>query len=201
MLEAQRLRLERTLFPGDVPGQVHMKVFGEGKRLVIESLRVPLLSTIISTNNLPKNKAVDYGNLTKWPQEYRYFVCVIRATATAYRPPMTTATRPVDSINESIYRFTLDNYSRPYNELGYGFVEFINRRSIISSAGRKCPDSEGVPIIIHGLDNTGWKITVELYGLYPTTHGEPGRIGNSSGSSKDHHEKSVLVSIYIYIYI
>lgn len=195
-MESQRLRLEHTICPG-VDG-LFLKPQNEGKKLVIESLRVPILSSITGVMNSAKSKAdCASGNLTKWPLEYRYFVCVVRASSTVYRPPMATATRPVDAVNESIYRFTLDDPLRPYNEIGYGYVEFINRKNIVSSAGRKCPDAEGAPIIITGLDDSGWKITVELYGLYPIIPGESVRNASGSGSSKDHQEKSVLVSINI----
>lgn len=195
-MESQRLRLEHTLCPGF--DRLFLKAQDEGKKLVIESLRVPILSAVTGVMNLTKSKAnCVSGNLTKWPLEYRYFVCVVRASSTVHRPPIVTATRPVDAVNESIYRFTLDDPPRPYNELGYGYVEFINRKNTLSSAGRKCPDAEGAPIIITGLDDSDWKITVELYGLYPIVTKESGRSVSSSGSSKEHNEKSVLVSINI----
>ncbi|VVC41109.1 PH domain-like [Cinara cedri] len=184
VLEVQRLRYEHHLSPTGIAGGFRFRPPGNGKRLVIDSLRIPLLTAV--RNCSTKNKS-DPKTLTKWPQEIRYFVCVVRATATVYRPPITTATRPLDAIKESIYRFTVGNRI-PYNELGYGYVEFIIKPN--SSSGRRYPDAEGAPIIIDGLDNSGWKITVELYGLYPTASNV------SSGNDKEHHEKSVLDKLW-----
>lgn len=189
--EAQRLRVERKL----LPGQKYTKIHGNGKTLVIESLRVPILSAMVSGGN----KGME--NLTRWSGGYRYFVCAIRAAATAHRPPMTSATRPVDAVEESVLRFSVDTASALHGDDGssFGYVEFITKKQIKNSSGRKCPmptEAEGAPIMIHNLDDGGWKITIELYGLSPTAvTGEHEH--NSNSKERDSHEniKSVLVSV------
>jgi len=194
--EAQRLRVERTLLPGGTDR--HLKIQGNGRTLVIESLRVPILSAVATSNN----KVTE--NLTRWPGGYRYFVCAIRAAATGHRPPVTSATRPVDAIEESLLRFSGgSSVARCDNDgVEFGYVEFITKTQIKLYAGRKWPvptEAEGAPIMINGLDDEGWIITIELYGLSPTAAtGEPDH-HNGSNNSKEHdgHEniKSVLVSI------
>jgi len=197
--EAHRLRVERTLLPGGIHKE--LMIHGNGKTLVIESLRVPILSAVVSRTN----KGTE--NLTRWPGGYRYFVCAIRAMATGHRPPVTSATRPVDAVEESVIRFSADN---PYayqsnNGIDFGYVEFITKKQIKFSGGRKCPmptEAEGAPIMVHGLDDEGWKITVELYGLSPTavTGEHDLHHGNINSKEHDGHEniKSVLVSVKRY---
>lgn len=206
MREAQRLRVERTLLPGRATNGKfnHLKISGEGKTLVIESLRVPILSALISVGSNKTKYTSNEGteNLTRWPGGYRYFVCVVRAAATAHRPPMTAATRPADSVEESMSRFSLDSVHHGDDGIGYGYVEFITKKQVKNSSSRKCPmptESEGAPIMIKGLDDGGWKITVELYGLSPTSTGEHDHHINNC-NSKEHdgpeNNKSVLVSVY-----
>lgn len=211
--EAQRLRVEQTLLPSNNGGKQfkHLKVCGEGKTLVIDSLRVPILSAVFSGGNNNKakhNTNEEIENLTRWPGGYRYFVCAIRAVATAYRSPVTAATRPVDAIEESLLRFSVDN-RHGNDETGYGYVEFITKKQVKSSGGRKCPvpsESQGAPIMINGLDDGGWKITVELYGL-PQVAGEYDHQINNGKEHDGHENRSVLVSIdcwlffYWYIYL
>lgn len=202
--EAQRLRVEHTLLPGGITGRRFnpLNVGSKGKTLVIESLRVPILSALISggSNNKTKytpNEGTE--NLTRWPGGYRYFVCAVRAAATTHRPPMTAATRPADSVEESMSRFALDSARRGDDGIGYGYVEFITKKQLKSSSSRKCPmptESEGAPIMIKGLDDGGWKITVELYGLSPSATGEYDHHINSNNKEHDKHEnRSVLVSV------
>lgn len=208
MLEAQRLRVEGTLLPDGVLGKRdrHPKTVGEGKTLVIESLRVPILSSVISSsNNKNKFSAIEgMENQTRWPGGYRYFVCVVRAVATAHRPPMTVATRPADALEESVRRFSIDVHCND-NGINYGYVEFITKKHVKNLGSKKCAlpsASEGAPIMINGLNEEGWKVTIELYGLSPTATGD--LENQNSHSGKDHYDthgnKSVLVSIqYKYI--
>lgn len=166
---------------------------------------MPILSAVFNGGNNIKSKHNTNNegmeNLTRWPGGYRYFVCAIRAVATAYRPPVTAATRPVDAVEETLLRFSLDNqYGN--DETGYGYVEFITKKQKKSSGSRKCPmpsESQGAPIMICGLDDGGWKITVELYGLPQVAIGEYDHSNN--GKEHDGHEnRSVLVGInYIFI--
>lgn len=185
--EAQRLHVERTLVPGSIGKKNirNLKNRGDGKTLVIESLRVPILMALNSGGNY-KNKKINTNerieNMTRWSGGYRYFVCAIRAAATVQRPTMTAVTQPVDVIEESVRRFSADIISRRGDdEIGYGYVDFITNK----------------PIMVHGLDEEGWKITIELYGLSST---ETGGLNHHSGSrnikENDCHEnsKSVLVS-------
>jgi len=201
VLEAQRLRVERTLLPDGVLGKRdrHPKPVGAGKTLVIESLRVPILSSVISSgSNKNKFSAIEgMENQTRWPGGYRYFVCVVRAVATAHRAPMTIATRPADALEESVRRFSIDAHCND-NGINYGYVEFITKKHVKNSGTKKCAlpsASEGAPIMINGLNEDGWKVTIELYGLSPTATGDL----ENQNSGKDHHDthenKSVLVSI------
>lgn len=203
MREAQRLRVERTLLPGGIPDKSnrHLNIVGNGKTLVIESLRVPILSSVINSgNNKSKYSAIEgMENQTRWPGGYRYFVCAVRAAATLGRPPMTAATRPADALEESVRRFSVDTYCSD-DGISYGYVEFITKKQVKSSSTRKCvipSEAEGAPIMINGLDNNGWKVTVELYGLSPTATGDlEHHNSNSTNKEQDTHEnKSVLVSI------
>lgn len=150
------------------------------------------------------NKGTEH--LTRWPGGYRYFVCAIRAVATGHRPPVTSATRPVDAIEESVLRFSTGGNlvtNRGNGGIDLGYIEFITKKQIkISAVGRKCPmptEAEGAPIMIHGLDDEGWKITIELYGLSPTAATGEHDHHSGSNNSKEHdgHEniKSVLVSL------
>lgn len=189
--EAQRLRVECTL----LPGERSKKIYGNGRTLVIESLRVPILSPMVNGGN----KGTD--NLTRWSGGYRYFVCAIRAAATSYRPPVTSATRPVDAVEESVLRFSVDSTTVCDDASSSGYIEFITKKQIKSSGSRKCPmptEAEGAPIMIHNLDGR-WKITIELYGISPTTVTGEHESHYSSGNNKEHdsHEniKSVLVSV------
>lgn len=201
--EAQRLRVECTLLPSNNGGKKirHLKVCGLGKTLVIDSLRVPILSSVFISGNNNKTKHSsneELENLTRWPGGYRYFVCAIRAVATVHRPPVTAATRPADAVEESLLRFSVDNHHNN-DETGYGYVEFITKKQVKSSVSRKCAmpsESQGAPIMIHGLDDGGWKITVELYGLPQVATGEYD-YKKSNGKEYDSHDnsRSVLVSV------
>lgn len=200
MREAQRLRVEHTLLPDGVLGKKngHLKVNGNGKTLVIESLRVPILSSSnTNSHNKTKYSAIEgMENQTRWPGGYRYFVCAVRAAATACRPPITAGTRPADALAESVRRFSVDTHD---DGISYGYVEFITKRQIKNSNSRKQgipSEAEGGPIMIHGLDDDGWKVTVELYGLSPTATGNLESHSGKDGKEHDTHEnKSVLVSI------
>lgn len=195
--------MERTLL-SSVTDEKHykqLKISGDGKKLIFESIRVPLLSSVISGGNKNKYNANEgIENLTRWPGGYRYFVCAIRAEATVRRPPVTLATRPADVVEESLLRFSgATPVYQSENELSYGYVEFITKKPAKSSGGRKCLmpiEAEGGPIIINGLDDGGWKITVELYGLSSTATGE---LEHHGGTCKEHDSpekiKSVLVSV------
>ncbi|KAF0761423.1 Uncharacterized protein FWK35_00023440, partial [Aphis craccivora] len=205
--EAQRLRVERTLLPGGIMGErsTYLNAHGDGKTLVIHSLRVPILSSLNgggNHNKIKHNSGEGLENLTRWPGGYRYFVCAIRAVATVHRPPVTAASRPADAVEESVLRFSNDaTICRNTDESNYGYVEFITKKRVKNSGGRKCPaptESEGAPIMIHGLDDRGWKITVELYGISPTGTGEYDH-HNSGHNVKEHdgHEnKSVLDKLW-----
>lgn len=207
VLEAQRLRVEQTLLPDGIFGKRdrQLKTVGTGKTLVIESLRVPILSSVINSgSNKNKYSAIEgIENQTRWPGGYRYFVCVVRAAATAHRPPLTVATRPADALEEAVRRFSIDAHCSD-KEINYGYVEFITKKYMKSTGTKKCTlpsASEGAPIMITGLNEDGWKVTIELYGLSPTATGE--LENQSTSSSKDHHDshenKSVLVSFqYLY---
>ncbi|VVC38365.1 Hypothetical protein CINCED_3A023108 [Cinara cedri] len=92
---------------------------------------------------------------------------------------MMKATPYVDAMKESLYRSSLNNHC-PYNELGYGYVDFIRKPS--SRFGYKSPNAKSTTILIDGLDDGDWRITVELYGLCST----------GSGNNKKCHETSKL---------
>uniref|UniRef100_A0A2H8TRJ4 Actin-binding protein anillin n=1 Tax=Melanaphis sacchari TaxID=742174 RepID=A0A2H8TRJ4_9HEMI len=204
--EAQRLRVERTLLPGGIMGErsTYLSARGNGKTLVIQSLRVPILSSLNSGGNHNKmkhNSGEGLENLTRWPGGYRYFVCAIRAVATVHRPPVTAASRPADAVEESVLRFSNDAaICRNIDEINYGYVEFITKKRVKNSGSRKCPaptESEGAPILIHGLDDRGWKITVELYGISPTSSGEHDHHNGGNVKEHDGHEnKSVLDKLW-----
>lgn len=185
--EAQRLHVERTLLPGSIGKKSvrNLKNPVEGKTLVIESLRVPILMALTSGGNY-KNKKYNTNekieNMTRWAGGYRYFVCAIRAAATVQRPTTTAVTQPVDVIEESVRRFSADVITRRGDdEIGYGYVDFITNK----------------PVMIHGLDGDEWKITIELYGLSST---DTGGLKHHSGSRNikendcQENSKSVLVS-------
>lgn len=202
MREAQRLRVERTLLPGGILGEKskHLNPHGAGKTLVIQSLRVPILSSLNSGGNQNKMKHSSEGieTLTRWPSGYRYFVCAIRAVATVHRPPLTAASRPADALEESVLRFGNHITDCSSNEINYGYVEFITKKRVKNPVGRKCPapkESEGSPIMIPGLDDSGWKITVELYGVSPTVENDHHNGGNNVKEHDGHEHRSVLVSI------
>lgn len=205
--EAQRLRVERTLLPGGIMGErsTYLNTHGDGKTLVIQSLRVPILSSLNSGGNHNKikhNSGEGLENLTRWPGGYRYFVCAIRAVATVHRPPVTAASRPADAVEESVLRFSNDAATcQNKDEINYGYVEFITKKRVKNSGSRKCAgptEAEGAPIMIHGLDDRGWKITVELYGVSPTGIGE-NDLHNGGNNVKEHdtHEnRSVLDKLW-----
>lgn len=202
--EAQRLRVERTLLPGGIMGErsTYLNANGDGKTLVIQSLRVPILSSLNNGGNHNKikhNSGEGLENLTRWPGGYRYFVCAIRAVATVHRPPVTAASRPADAVEESVLRFSNDaSTCRNTDEINYGYVEFITKKRVKTSGSRKCPgptEAEGAPIMIHGLDDRGWKITVELYGVSPTGAGENDNGSNNVKEHDVHENRSVLVSL------
>ncbi|KAL4126833.1 hypothetical protein QTP88_011041 [Uroleucon formosanum] len=175
--EIRRLRNECTFLPVENMWKrfTDLTAHGDGKTLVIQSLRVPILSYL---NRGRKHKKMKYNssngfeNLTRWPSEYRYFVCAIRAGATIYRPPLVVASRPVDVVEESALRFSNDiTTCRNKEEKKYGYVEFITKKREMNSGSGMCAgptESDGAPIMIHGLDDKGWKITVDLYGISPT---------------------------------
>ncbi|XP_008180199.1 uncharacterized protein LOC100572761 isoform X2 [Acyrthosiphon pisum] len=205
--EAQRLRVERTLLPGGIMGErsTYLNSNGDGKTLVIQSLRVPILSSVNSGGNHNKikhNSSEGLENLTRWPGGYRYFVCAIRAVATVHRPPVTAASRPADAVEESVLRFSNDGTTcRNKDEINYGYVEFITKKRVKNSGSRKCAgptESEGAPIMIHGLDDRGWKITVELYGVSPTGTGENDHHngGNNVKKHNVHENRSVLDKLW-----
>lgn len=185
--EAQRLHVERTLLPGSI-GKTsirNLKNRGDGKTLVIESLRVPILKALTSCGNY-KNKKYNTNerieNMSRWSGGYRYFVCAIRAAATVLRPTATAVTQPVDVVEESVRRFSADILTRRGDdEMSYGYVDFITNK----------------PIMIHGLDGDEWKVTIELYGLSST---ESGGLNHHSGARNikendcQENSKSVLVS-------
>jgi hypothetical protein len=184
--EAQRLHVERTLVPGSI-GRKNVKNLenrGDGKTLVIESLRVPILMALTSGGNY-KNKKCNTNerieNMTRWSGGYRYFVCAIRAAATVQRPTMTAVTQPVDVVEESVRRFSADIITRHGDdEIGHGYVDFITNK----------------PVMVHGLDEEGWKITIELYGLSSTETGGLNYHNGRNIKENDYQEnsKSVLVS-------
>ncbi|XP_026821529.1 uncharacterized protein LOC113559940 [Rhopalosiphum maidis] len=203
--EAQRLRVERTLLPGGIMGDrsTYLNAHGDGKTLVIQSLRVPILSSLNSGGNhnkLKHNSGEGLENLTRWPGGYRYFVCAIRAVATVHRPPVTAASRPADAVEESVLRFSNDaSICRNNDEINYGYVEFITKKRVKNSGSRKAPtESEGAPIMIHGLDDRGWKITVELYGVSPTGAGDHDHHsgGNNVKEHDGHENRSVLDKLW-----
>lgn len=192
VIEAQRLRLERTLRPfgGDsLTGKRPLDrklllAVGSGRTLIIDSLCVPVLAVPGGHHGGGKSK---HNNQLLTNSGHRHYVCAVRAGATARRAPLTVATRTVDTVQECVEWYAASGSDDA------GYVEFIKKPSGKTKKGK---ETIGGPLRIGGLDLedevSSWKCTVEVYGL--KNGGDS--LSSADDTGCDHSDtKSVLVCI------
>lgn len=155
--------------------QLHSVAPKSGKKLIIDSLCVPLLSLPSTYQKNEMSKKIN--NFTV--REFRHYVCVVRTETMIRKPRLIVATGIVDAVIERIKWSSSNKSTDPR------YVEFIKYpNDYKNNDGRFI----GGPLKIDPFDDNEtptWKCVLELYGM-----------NNDCGAKLDEdNTQNVMVSI------